>query len=360
MDPSTPASPAPAGLGPALKVLLGLAATVIVLIGMHLGAALIGPLAVAAAIVIICNPIREPLVRRGWPSWLATTVVIALSWAVLLLLALMLAYAGAEFTNLVIDYYGQLYGTAQDVIEQLTLWGIDAQVSEAAANMLTPSTILRFATQLGSGTLSVLTALFFIFAYAIFMSADAARFSRAEREQGIAVQPTVQRFREFNSSVRRYYVVNATFGLIVAVIDGLALWWLGIPAPMVWAILAFVTNFVPNIGFILGLIPPMILALVIGGPGMMLLVIIIYAVVNVVLQVLVQPKFVSDAVNLSLTLSFFSVLFWTFVIGPLGAILSIPLTLLFREIVLGISPETRWLRWLSGDDAAVAQNPGGA
>ena len=101
-----------------------------------------------------------------------------------------------------------------------------------------------------------------------------------------------------------------------------------------WAILAFVTNFIPNIGFVIGLIPPAVLALVVGGWPLMLAVIAIYCVVNVTLQVLVQPKFVSDAVNLSLTLSFFSVIFWTFIIGPLGAILSIPLTLLVRALVL--------------------------
>ena len=134
--------------------------------------------------------------------------------------------------------------------------------------------------------------------------------------------------------MRRYYVVNASFGAVVAIIDGLALWALGVPAPAVWAILAFVTNFIPNIGFVIGLIPPALLALVVGGWPLMLAVIAVYCVVNVTLQVLVQPKFVSDAVNLSLTLSFFSVIFWTFIIGPLGAILSIPLTLLVRALVL--------------------------
>jgi len=77
-----------------------------------------------------------------------------------------------------------------------------------------------------------------------------------------------------------------------------------------------------------------------------------------VLQVLVQPKFVSDAVDLSLTLSFFSVIFWTFVIGPLGAILSIPFTLLARELLIGEPTTARWWRWLSGDRDALYVAPG--
>ncbi|MBL5972356.1 MAG: AI-2E family transporter [Candidatus Leucobacter sulfamidivorax] len=341
----------PGGLTPSLRTLVGLAAVVVVLVGLSLARDIVGPLAVAAVIVIICNPVRRPLERWGWPSWLATTAVIALSWSVLLVLALMLAYAAARFTDMVFEHYAMLYASARETVALFSGLGLDAQIAEVAAGVLSPTAIARFATQLGMGALEVLTALFFIFAYAIFMAADASRFGRAEKRFGPSVRRSVGRFASFNDSVRRYYVVNATFGLIVAVIDGLALWWLGVPAPTVWAILAFVTNFVPNIGFVLGLVPPAILAFVVGGWPLLLAVIAIYAVVNVVLQVLVQPKFVSDAVNLSLTLTFLSVLFWTFIIGPLGAILAIPLTLLLRALVLEGDPKHRWLRWLSGDDA---------
>ena len=101
------------------------------------------------------------------------------------------------------------------------------------------------------------------------------------------------------------------------------------------------------------MVPPAILALVVNDWVTALIVVVVYIVANVTLQVMVQPKFVSDAVGLSLTLSFFSVVFWTFVIGPLGAILSIPLTLLVRSLVLEGDPQQRWLRWLSGDDDAA-------
>ncbi|MCT9002588.1 AI-2E family transporter, partial [Microbacterium memoriense] len=100
-----------------------------------------------------------------------------------------------------------------------------------------------------------------------------------------------------------------------------------------------------------------LLALAVGGWPLMLAVIAVYCVVNVTLQVMIQPKFVSDAVDLSLTLSFFSVIFWTFVIGPLGAILSIPLTLLVRALVLEGDPQAWWLRWLSGDGHARPPAP---
>lgn len=353
--PASPVAPSPAPLfGPTLRILIGLAAAVVVLAGMYAGRELVGPLVLGAVIVIICHPLRHPLERRGWPSWAATTAVIVLAYAILAALAALLFFAGVQFARLVADFAGQLQDAAQGVVDWLQSVGLDGQAADAAASVLQPSTVLSFATSLGGTALGAATAFFFVLAYVIFMAADGARYARAETHFGAAAGPAVTRVKAFNTGVRRYYVVNAVFGAIVAVIDGLALWALGVPAPVVWAILAFVTNFVPNIGFVLGLIPPMVLAFVVGGWPLALAVIAIYCVVNVTLQVLIQPKFVSDAVSLSLTLSFFSVIFWTFVIGPLGAILSIPLTLLVRSLVLEGDPGARWLRWLSGDADAVA------
>lgn len=343
-----PTTPAPA-LSPALRILLGLATTVIVLVGVFLARDIVGPLVLGAVLVIIVMPVRVVLERWGWPRWLATTGVITVAYLVLAALVYMLYYAGTQFVNLVINYAGELEQTAQKLVDWLHSTGLDKQAADAAVSILDPSTLLGFATSLGGTALSVLTAFFFVLAYVIFMAADASRYKDAGRVFGAARTATLERVRRFNVGVRRYYVVNASFGLVVAVVYTLALWALDIPIPIVWGILAFVTNFVPNIGFVLGLVPPAMLALVIGGLPLMLAVIAIYSVVNVVLQVLVQPKFVSDAVNLTLTLSFFSVIFWTFVIGPLGAILSIPLTLLVRSLILEGDPKNGWLRWLSGD-----------
>ena len=353
VSPSPPPAPAPV-LSPTLRVLLGLAAAVIALAGLFFARELVGPLVLAAVIVIICHPVRHPLERRGWPRWLATTAVIVVGYLILLVLGLLLFFAGTQFVRLVADYADELQASAQAVIAWLSAMGLDAQASDAAASILEPSTIVSWVASLGGTAIGILTALFFVFAYLIFMAADGGRYTRYETTFGAAARPTVRRFLAFNSGVRRYYVVNASFGAVVAIIDGLALWALGVPAPAVWAILAFVTNFIPNIGFVIGRIPPALLALVVGGWPLMLAVVAVYCVVNVTLQVLVQPKFVSDAVNLSLTLSFFSVIFWTFIIGPLGAILSIPLTLLVRALVLEGDPGARWLRWLSGDAVRAA------
>lgn len=345
--------PAPPVLSPSLRVLLGLAAAVVVLAGIFFAREIFGPLALAIVLVVICEPVRRPLERRGWPRWAGTTAVIVVGYLVLVLMGVLLWVAGRQFAQLVGQFADQLRGSVNDLIGWLQSVGLDEEASDAAASVLDPETLLDLASSLGGAAIGVATALFFVFAYIIFMAADAARYREAGRVFGDGHRPVLARIGRLNGGIRRYYVVNASFGAIVAIIDGLALWALGVPAPVVWAILAFVTNFVPNIGFVLGLVPPAVLGFVVGGWPMLLAVIAIYAVVNVVLQVLVQPKFVSDAVDLSLTLSFFAVIFWTFIIGPLGAILSIPLTLSVRALVLEGDPGALWMRWLSGDRSAA-------
>ncbi|MFK0400868.1 AI-2E family transporter [Microbacterium sp. NPDC090225] len=331
-----------------LRILLALSAGVVVLAGLSLGRELVGPLALAAVIVIICHPVRRPLERAGWPSWAATTVVIVVAYAVIGGMFALLALAGMRFGRLVAESAPELRRLVDDVQTWTASLGFDASTGEGVASVIDPASLLTAAASIGGSVMGVLTGLFFVLAYVLFMAADGARFGAAASAPVRDHRARAQRVARFTSGVRRYYVVNATFGAVVAVIDGLALWALGVPAPVVWAILAFVTNFVPNIGFVLGLIPPAVLALAVGGWQLALVVIALYVVINVTLQVLVQPKFVSDAVDLSLTLTFFSVIFWTFIIGPLGAILAVPLTLLARALIIDGDPEQRWLRWLSG------------
>ncbi|WP_256209403.1 AI-2E family transporter [Microbacterium sp. LCT-H2] len=355
---STPPGPATdRAISPALRTLLILAASAIVLAGVSLAREVFGPLALAIVIVVIGEPIRRPFQRPGRPAWIGTTAVIVLAYVILLAVAALLWLAGTQFARLVGDLASQdgLVRAADQVVAWLQSLGLDQEAADAAASILDPETLLGVAGSLGSAVLGVATALFFVCAYIIFLAADAARYRTAPALFGTTHGPVLRRIAHLQTGVRRYYVVNAAFGAVVAIIDGLALWWMGVPAPVVWAILAFVTNFIPNIGFVLGLIPPAILAFVVGGWPLLLGVIAVYCVVNVVLQVLVQPKFVSDAVDLSLTLSFFSVIFWTFVIGPLGAILSIPLTLLVRALVLEGDPGSTWVRWVSGDRTALPE-----
>ena len=120
------------------------------------------------------------------------------------------------------------------------------------------------------------------------------------------------------------------------------LWLVCFPLAVTWGVLAFVTNYIPNIGFIIGVVPPALLGLLTGGPQLMLLVIVVYCVLNLVVQSIIQPRFIGDAVGLSVTVTFVALVFWAWLLGPLGAILAIPLTLLAKYLLVDIDPRAKW------------------
>ena len=122
-------------------------------------------------------------------------------------------------------------------------------------------------------------------------------------------------------------------------------------------VLAFITNFIPNIGFIIGLVPPALLALLTGGWQLALAVVVVYCVLNMVIQSLVQPRFVGDSVGLSATVTFLALLFWAWVLGPLGALLAIPMTLLVKAVLVDPDSRAQWVEALLGAEPSTPKDP---
>lgn len=129
---------------------------------------------------------------------------------------------------------------------------------------------------------------------------------------------------------------------IVAVLDVGLLYLLAIPLPLLWGLLAFITNYIPNIGFVVGVVPPALLGLLEHGWQGALAVVAGYSVLNVLIQSVIQPRFVGNAVGLSTSLTFLSLVFWAWVFGPLGALLAIPFSLLMKALLVDLDPRTRW------------------
>ena len=139
-------------------------------------------------------------------------------------------------------------------------------------------------------------------------------------------------------------VVTTVLGIAQGIVNWIALVILGVPGAFIWGLLAFVCSFIPNIGYFIAIIPPIIFGALVGGWPTVIAVIVVYGVINAVIQSVIQPRVVGKAVNLSQTITFFSVLFWAVVIGPIGAILAIPLTLLVRLLLVDTNPAMDWIR----------------
>jgi predicted PurR-regulated permease PerM len=344
-----------------LTILLGLAAATIATIGIKAIAGIVAPTFLALVLVICVQPLRGILMRRGAPGWLAAIAVVVSVYLILILLMTAMVVCLAKLATLAPSYTDQANQVADHVVSWLKSLGVDqSQINKVASN-LDFGKLFGIATTVLGSVLNVLSDLLFIGLVTLFLAFDNSNFLRTLGETEKERPMLVASLTSFAVSTRTYFVVATIFGGIVAVIDTGALWLLGIPAAVVWGVLAFVTNFVPNIGFIIGLVPPAILGLLQGGWALALAVIVIYCAVNFVIQSVLQPKFQGEALGLTTTLTFLALAFWTFVLGPLGAILALPMTMLIKAVFVDVDPHTRWLGpLLSGTSAAEHERPPGA
>lgn len=326
----------------ALIVLLGIAGAVIALFGMREVASILGPVFLALVLVIAVAPVRGWLDGRGAPAWVQVAVPFLIVVLVLLGMVAVVTFSATQLAYLLPTYAEQFQRLLADAQTYAGRLGIGNQQIDQAIQAIDVGRVVGVAQTLLSSLVGVLSSLFLIVVLLLAMCLDApvtARIlaSRHESQAGL-----VSALTTFAHKTRRYLVVSTVFGLICSALDVAALSILGVPLPLLWGVLALITNYIPNVGFVLGLIPPALLALLDGGVKQMLLVIGAYGVINVVVQSFILPKFLGDAVGLSTTMTFLSLLLWTFVLGPLGAILAIPLSLFARAVLVDSDPSARW------------------
>ncbi|WP_314034902.1 AI-2E family transporter [Dietzia sp. CH92] len=333
----------PKGWGIAGVTVVSLAAALVVLWGISEHAHILMPAFLALNLVIAAQPLQRLLDRSGLPRWAGTIVVLLVLYVVLLALIGSLVWAlwvAAEEIPQYQDKFVELYDQSLELLGGL---GVSQdQVASSLQGVLDPGTIIG-TVQNVAGQLSAaggqLTVLIIALTFLVFDIPGVFR-----RRPAIARQRPrlADALGSFTDGVKSYWIVSTVFGLIVAVMDAVALWILGVPLALVWGVLAFVTNYIPNIGFVLGLVPPALFALLTGGPGDAIWVVVIYCVINLVMQSFVQPKFTGDAVGLTPTVTFLSLVFWAAVAGPLGAILAVPLTLMAKAFLVDADPRMAW------------------
>jgi predicted PurR-regulated permease PerM len=249
-----------------------------------------------------------------------------------------------------------------DVYRDTTAWlagfGIDSGTMSRALSSVNFNSILSTATGLLSSVTQGSGQLVTIIIVVAFMGVDTTRITN--RVQWLRRdQPSMfSALQDFGVRVRQYWLVSTAFGLLVAALDTVFLSMMGIPLAFTWGVFAFVTNYIPNVGFVLGLIPPALMALLARDVTLMIVVIIGYCVINFFFQTMIQPKFTGDAVGLNTTVTFLSLLFWVAVLGGLGAIMAVPLTLFLKAVFVDSSPRTMWLGvFLQAKDVSADEPP---
>jgi AI-2 transport protein TqsA len=316
-----------------LPYLLAGACIVLIVSGLRTASGILNPMLMAGFLALLLQPITVRLRRWGLAGGLAVTFVVI---AVVLSGLLLVAFVGVSLRQVAVElptYRQQLDGLAGSLTALLERHGIDAgaYLQRAAQGPEVGRWLLNASGALAGG-LSNLALTFFIFAFMLGgMWELERRASRRSREYS----PLAARFLAFSETIRGYMGVRAVLGLVAAVLDYALLQVLGVDYALLWAVLSFLLSFVPNIGFTLSLVPPTLLALVEGGWQEGLIVFVGYQVINNVIDNVIGPRFVGKEMKISALLSFLSVIFWAWVLGPTGAILAVPLTVLLRDMAFG-------------------------
>ncbi len=341
----------------ALMILLGAAAVVITVAGIRSAAGIIGPAFLALVLTIAVHPLRGYVARLGLPEWVGTLVGIVVVYLVLLGLSVSLVLAAARFATLLPTYQDDFNQLVETGTERLAMYGIGNSQIEDITNAFDVGQVVGIAGTLLTSLLTLTSNLFFIVTLLLFLAVDASHFpDKLERARAERLT-VVDALGSFAGGTRQYLIVSTVFGFVVAVLDTVFLAFTPVPVPLLWGLLAFITNYIPNIGFVIGLVPPAALALLEGGPELMLLVIAVYSGLNFVIQSVIQPKFVGDAVGLSGSLTFLSLVFWGWALGAVGALLAVPLSLLVKALLVDVDPRSSWLRpLLAGGAAGMGDN----
>ena len=336
-------------------IILTVAAIVVGCTGIYMLHGLLAPAFFALTLVISVRPLVALASRYHVPRPISAVGAIILIYTFVIGLFAALGVAIAQLVETLPDYSAKFEAIWTQLQALLGRFGIDqSTLMNQVSGMLDTSRIVTLAQGMLSQVTSFGSVLMVMALTVVFLMFDMSRIELRARALTALKPEIAAALAGFARAVRSYWLVSTIFGLIVAVLDVVALGILGVPMAVTWGVLSFITNYIPNIGFFIGLIPPALLALVDSGPWTALWVVVAYAALNFVIQTLIQPKFTGDAVGLNTTTTFLSLLFWAEVIGALGTILAIPLTLFVKALLIDSDPRSRWVSiFLSAGDAPV-------
>ena len=307
---------------------------------------IVAPVFLALNLVVVVHPLQAYLISKRVPAIVAASITVVLVMALLVVFFALNAWAIAELVIVLPSYsdnLAQLYG---EVISFTTSWGLTPEVIQNQLSAFDFSSLTDTALKVLSNVSAIVALLTTVIMTVFFVIMDSLQFPARLREVAHVAPQFSFAMRSFGKGVRRYWVVATIFGLIVAVFDVIALWIIGVPLALVWGVLAFTTNYIPNVGLIIGLIPPALMALLEGGWWDAMWVVIAYLTLNFVIQSIIQPKFTGESVGVTPFISFLSLLFWYWVLGPLGALLALPATLLLKALLVDADPRARWINLL--------------
>jgi len=345
--------------------LVAAASLVVIIGGVRLAAPIVVPFVLSVVIATILLPPLNWLTAHRLPLPVAMVV---LSLGLVLIWLPAGGIVGASFDDFyeaLPEYQARIQSMTQHAAQWLQARGIEAG-GAAVQDIVKPSAALSFVRQLGGGLGAVLTDVFLILLTVIFILFEANDFPAKIRAALGDKSGVLDTFERFSASLEDYLRIKTLVSLMTGVTVAVWLWIVGLDFPMLWGVLAFLLNYVPNIGSIIAAVPAVLLAMVSLDLTGVLLVIAGYAAVNTIFGNIVEPRMMGRGLGLSTLVVFLSLLFWGWVLGPVGMLLSGPLTMMIR---LALETDERTRRFavllapgraggVKAEDGSAGEKPG--
>ncbi|MFT7089719.1 MAG: putative PurR-regulated permease PerM [Glaciecola sp.] len=333
-----------------------MSSVVIILAGVKAASIVLVPFLLSIFIAIAVSPLINCASQYKVPRWLSVTFVILLIVVIGFMLAGLITQSMAEFRLNMPSYKEQLSGEFAWIVNKLALVNIHID-QNIIVSYLNPGMAMTMATNFLAGMGAVLSNVFLILLTVIFMLFEAETMPRRVHIALADPDMNLTHIDRFLQSVNQYLVIKMMVSVATGIFIGSWLYFLGIDHFMLWAVLSFMLNFIPNIGSIIAAIPAVLMAFVEFGFVQAGLAGLGFITVNMVMGNLIEPRFMGKGLGLSTLVVFLSLIFWGWLLGTAGMLLSVPLTMVVK-IGLESQESTKWLAiLLSGDDNDLITPP---
>lgn len=323
------------------NIVLVLAGIIIILGAMKAAAVIVVPILLASFIAIIISPIYAWLIQKKVPSALALLSVIGALMILFSLVGVLIGSSVHSFSENIPLYDEQLQIQLDVLTAKLNHWGI---IDGELGSLFNPSVLMKYSASVLKGAGSVLTNSFMIVLIIAFMLLESTDFSK-KLEKAKGANTTMAQINEVFTKIKHYMAIKAVVSLVTGLLITVVLMMMGLDYAILWGFIVFLFNFIPNIGSILAAVPAVLLAFVQLGAMGALEITSIYLVINITIGSIIEPKLMGSGLGISTLVVFLSLIFWGWLLGPVGMLLSIPLTITIK-IMLYNEEKTRWLAHL--------------
>jgi AI-2 transport protein TqsA len=310
----------------------------------------LAPIGMGLFLAALAAPLFVWLEGRGLSAPVALTVTIGLVLAIGLALAVLALASARALTDSLGSYSADLQARYVDASAALGSAGLPVTIRE----LVSPETLATILRSVVDIVVEVGSSLIFAVVVAALLLLDGPRLVRLAAG-GVGSGDPI--FREAPGVARAavtYFIVRIRVNAVTAAGLLVLMLVLGVDDPLLWAIGTFFLSFVPYLGLTLALIPPTILAFAESGALAAAAMVVGGIALNVIAENVLEPTLTGRALSLATWLVFVMFFFWVWLIGPVGALLSMPITVLIVLVLRG-DERTRWMAALLSRDDAVGR-----